>query len=98
MEMQGLNQLYGTLKSNAMSQGVSKVTARKCFRFKVECHGITCVNYCSVIFVISGGQLIRNGTPTVPMPRVTYICEFPNLYNPQTYFEKRAAGHTIKFP
>ena len=54
--------------------------------------------YCSVIFVISGGQFIRNGTPTVPIPRVTYICAFPNLYRPQTYFEKRAAGHTVMFP
>lgn len=35
--------------------------------------GLLGLNYCNVIFVISGGQLIRNGTPTVPMPRVTYI-------------------------
>ncbi len=32
MEMQGLNQLYRALKSNAMTQGVSEVTATKMFQ------------------------------------------------------------------
>lgn len=31
----------------------------------------------SDILVSSGGQLIRIGTPTVPIPRETYICDDP---------------------
>ncbi len=36
-------------------------------------------NYTSLILVISGGQLMRIGSPTVPIPRDTYIFDFPIL-------------------
>jgi len=50
------------------------------------------------IFVISGGQLILTGSPTVPIPRDTYMEVFPLRYFPQTYVEARAAGVTIVLP
>jgi len=36
-------------------------------------------NYTSVIFVISGGQFMRIGRPTQPMPRETYMFDLPIL-------------------
>ena len=35
---------------------------------------------------ISGGQLSRKGTPTAPMPRLTWSCNWPKRNHPSTYF------------
>src|SRR5438045_667273 len=55
-----------------------------------------------VICVISGGQLIRIGSPTTPIPRETYICVFDfesrGRYIPSTYSEASELKAITDFP
>src|SRR5690242_16830366 len=54
--------------------------------------------YTSFNTVTSGGQLMRIGRPTLPIPRDTYIFDFPILYRPSIYLLTVEANEMFMLP